>query len=141
MKEKDIWLSPEELQRMLRGSLQWNDVAAHVNRSKNGIRKLGATNLTEKQPTPKQIKPKELDRSIEKGLDRSIEKGLDRSIEKGLDRSTEKELDRSTEKELDQSIEKEADSKRLEGQPVIWLLGSVGLLTLSSWFYFVLFSK
>ena len=101
MKEKDIWLSPEELQRMLRGSLQWNDVAAHVNRSKNGIRKLSETNLTEKQPTPKQIKPKE----------------------------------------LDQSIAKEADSKRLEGQPVIWLLGSVGLLTLSSWFYFVLFAK
>ena len=32
-------------------------------------------------------------------------------------------------------------TKRLEGQPVIWLLGSVGFLTLSSWFYFVLFSK
>ncbi|WP_199241810.1 hypothetical protein [Desulfosporosinus sp. Sb-LF] len=30
---------------------------------------------------------------------------------------------------------------RLEGQPVVWLLGSVGLLTLSTWFYFVLFSK
>ena len=26
---------------------------------------------------------------------------------------------------------------QLEGQPVIWLLGSVGLLTLSSWFYYV----
>lgn len=32
-------------------------------------------------------------------------------------------------------------SKRLEGQPVIWLLGGVGLLTLSSWFYFVIVSK
>ena len=32
-------------------------------------------------------------------------------------------------------------SKRLEGPPVIWLLGSVGLLTLSSWFYFVLFTN
>lgn len=37
--------------------------------------------------------------------------------------------------------EKGIHSKRLEGQPVIWLLGSVGFLTLSSWFYFVLFSK
>lgn len=33
------------------------------------------------------------------------------------------------------------NSKRFEGQPVIWLLGSVALLTLSSWFYFVIFSK
>ncbi|AET65923.1 hypothetical protein Desor_0204 [Desulfosporosinus orientis DSM 765] len=31
-------------------------------------------------------------------------------------------------------------SNGLEGQVVIWLLGGVGLLTLSSWFYFVLFS-
>ena len=37
--------------------------------------------------------------------------------------------------------EKDKPSKRLEGQPVIWLLGSVGLLTLSSWFYYVLFAK
>lgn len=37
--------------------------------------------------------------------------------------------------------EKELPTKRIEGQPVIWLLGSVGFLTLSSWFYFVLFSK
>lgn len=32
-------------------------------------------------------------------------------------------------------------SKSLEGQPVIWLLGSVGFLTLSSWFYYVLFTN
>ncbi|MGI6119730.1 MAG: hypothetical protein ACOYIB_04025 [Desulfosporosinus sp.] len=31
--------------------------------------------------------------------------------------------------------------RKLEGQPVIWLLGSVGLLTLSSWFYFVISGK
>ena len=37
--------------------------------------------------------------------------------------------------------EKDKPSKRLEGQPVIWLLGSVGLLTLSSWFYYVMFAK
>jgi len=29
-------------------------------------------------------------------------------------------------------------SKALEGKPVIWLLGSVGLLTVSSWFYYLL---
>lgn len=99
MKEKNIWLSPEELQQMLRGSLQWSDVASHVNVSKTGIRKLRQTN-DNKQLTPKQTIPIEI------------------SQLKG----------------------KENDSRRLEGQPVIWLLGSVGLLTLSAWFYFVLFS-
>ena len=39
------------------------------------------------------------------------------------------------------ATEKGEHSKLLEGQPVIWLLGSVGLLTLSSWFYFVIFAK
>jgi len=37
----------------------------------------------------------------------------------------------------DPPSEKDKPSKRLEGQPVIWLLGSIGLLTLSSWFYYV----
>jgi hypothetical protein len=36
--------------------------------------------------------------------------------------------------------EKEKPSKRLEGKSVIWLLGGIGLLTLSSWFYYVLFA-
>lgn len=40
---------------------------------------------------------------------------------------------------LKQSMEQEVPSTPLEGKPVIWLLGSFGLLTLSSWFYFVLF--
>ena len=100
MKEKNIWLSRQELQNLLRGSLQWSDVASHVNRSKTGIRKLSETDL-KKQSTPKQIVPIG----------------------------------------IELSKEKENDSKSLEGQPVIWLLGSVGLLTLSSWFYFILFSK
>jgi len=51
-------------------------------------------------------------------------------------------VSKSTEQiRINQAIEKGVYTKRLEGQPVIWLLGSVGLLTLSSWFYFVLFSK
>lgn len=33
---------------------------------------------------------------------------------------------------------KDKSFKTLEGQPVIWLLGSVGLLTISSWFYYLL---
>lgn len=37
--------------------------------------------------------------------------------------------------------EKGKPPKPLEGQPVIWLLGSVGLLTLSSWFYYVIFTN
>lgn len=42
---------------------------------------------------------------------------------------------------VNQAKEKGVHSERLEGQAVIWLLSSVGLLTLSTWFYFVLFSK
>jgi len=37
--------------------------------------------------------------------------------------------------------QKDTQYKQLEGKPVIWLLGSVGILTLSSWFYYVLFTK
>lgn len=100
MKETNVWLSSEELQHMLEGSLQWIDVASRVTTSKTGIRKLDET-IFEKQSAPKQAvnpvynPPKENDKPY----------------------------------------------KRLEGQPVIWLLGSIGLLTLSSWFYFVLFGK
>ena len=100
MKETNVWLSPEELQHMLQGSLQWMDVASHVTSSKKGMRKLDGT-IFEKQLVstqavhPAHYPPKEKDKP----------------------------------------------SKQLEGQPVIWLLGSVGLLTLSSWFYFVLFAK
>ena len=83
MKETNAWLSSEELQHMLQGSLLWIDVASRVTISKTGIRKLS------------DYPPREKDKP----------------------------------------------SKRLEGQPVIWLLGSVGLLTLSSWFYYVLFAK
>jgi len=90
MKEKNVWLSPEELQHMLQGSLQWIDVASRTTSSGTGIRKLSEA-IPEKQLAPTQAEP--------------------------------------------------MDSKRLEGQPVIWLLGSVGFLTLSSWFYFVLISK
>lgn len=44
-------------------------------------------------------------------------------------------------KETDQLTEKEWLANKLEGKPVVLLLGSVGLLTLSSWFYFVIFAK
>lgn len=100
MKETNVWLSPEELQHMLQGSLQWIDVASGITSSRTGIRKLSEA-IPEKQLAPKQ--PEQI----------------------GYYRPKEKEQ----------------NSKRLEGQPVIWLLGSVGLLTLSLWFYFVLYSK
>lgn len=38
----------------------------------------------------------------------------------------------------DSPRKKDKSSKSLEGQPVIWLLGTVGLLTISSWFYYLL---
>lgn len=100
MKENNVWLSPKELQQMLQGSLQWNDVATRVTSSKTGIRKLG-----EAPP-------------------------VKRSIPRLTDQIA-----------INQSFEQEVNLKRLEGKPVIWLLGSVGLLTLSSWFYFVIFSN
>ena len=100
MKENAVWLSPQELQHMLQGSLQWNDVEDRVTSSKMGIIKLGET-LFEKQSTTKQ------------------------TVQKGYYRPKGNE---------------EEHLKRLEGQSVIWLLGIVGLLTLSSWLFFVLFS-
>ena len=100
MKEDNVWLSPKELQQMLRGSLQWNDVAPRVTSSKTGIRKLGEA-IPEKRSVSRQ--PDQI--------------------------------------EINPSIEQEVYSKPLEGKPVIWLLGSVGLLTFSSWFYFVVFSN
>jgi len=100
LKETNVLLSPEELQHMLQGSLQWIDVASQVTTSKMGIRKLGGT-ILEKQSAPKQ----------------------------------------TVHQAHYPPREKDKLSKRLEGQPVIWLLGSVGLLTLSSWFYYVLFAK
>jgi len=99
MKEINVWLSPEELQNMLQGSLQWMDVASRTT-SNAGMRKLGET-IFEKQSIPKQ----------------------------------------AAHPASYSPTEKDKPSTRLEGQPVIWLLGSVGLLTLSSWFYFLLFAK
>jgi len=51
MKETNVWMSPEELHHMLKGSLQWYDVADRVNTPRNGIRKLGKT-MFEKQSSP-----------------------------------------------------------------------------------------
>lgn len=100
MKETNVWLSPQELQHMLQGSLQWLDVASQVTTSNTEMRKLGGT-IFEKQSAPKQaVPPADSPPKV-----------------------------------------KDKPSKQLEGQPVIWLLGSVGLLTLSSWFYYVLFTK
>ncbi|OLN30319.1 hypothetical protein [Desulfosporosinus metallidurans] len=99
MKENNLWLSPEEIQHMLQGSLQWLDVAPRITTSKTGIRKLGDAVL-EKELAPKQTEPIG-----------------------------------------SPAMEKSEHSKPLKGKPVIWLLGSVGLLTLSSWFYFVIFAN
>jgi len=110
MKETNIWLSPEELQHMLHGSLQWIDVASRTTSSRAGIRKLGG-NISEKQSAPQHVVSSQ---------------SASRVVEQIENYQPNEEM---------QSL------KKLEGQPVIWLLGSVGLLTLYSWFYFVLFSK
>lgn len=100
MKETNLWLSPEELKRMLQGSLQWSEVPSRLTASKTRIRKLDEK-IFEKQSAPRQ----------------------------------------AVHPTYYPAREKDNSSQRFEGQPVIWLLGSVGLLTVSSWFYFVLFAK
>lgn len=99
MKENYLWLSPEEFQHMMHGSLQWLDVAARLNEPRNGLRKLGGAASPKKSPR------------------------------------------QPTEKELKDSLpqEKSQHFKGFEGLPVIWLLGSVGFLTLSVWLYFLIF--
>lgn len=99
MKENNLWLSSEELQYMLQGSLQWIDVAPRLNEPRNGIRKLGGA-APQKESLSQQSKSESMD---------------------------------NWPQEISQHF------KGLEGQPVVWLLGSVGLLTLSTWFYFLLF--
>lgn len=99
MKENNLWLSPEELHYMLKGSLQWLDVAPRLNEPKNGFRKL-------REAVPQKESPR---------------------------KQTEIESTDSASQEIIQPF------KGLDGQPVIWLLGSVGFLTLSTWFYFLIF--
>jgi hypothetical protein len=99
MKENNLWLSPEELQHMLRGSLQWLDVAPRLNEPRNGFRKLNEA-VPQKESSREHTETEPID-------------------------------------SLHQ--EKRQHFKGLEGQPVIWLLGSVGFLTLSTWFYFLIF--
>ncbi|WP_041275927.1 hypothetical protein [Desulfosporosinus acidiphilus] len=96
----NIWLSPEELQQMLQGSLLWMDVASRSTSSQIGMRKLGDLTL---QSRPIFEETVQLPKT--------------------------------------EFFEKSDESRCLEGQPVVWLLASISLLTLSSWFYFVLFAK
>ncbi|MDP4160123.1 MAG: hypothetical protein Q8911_10245 [Bacillota bacterium] len=97
MKKNDLWLSPEELQQMMRGSLQWLDVVPRLTTFRNETPKLRETAPKKKSLRKQiQVKASKVNHEYFKGL---------------------------------------------EGQPVVWLLGSIGLLTLSTWFYFVLFIK
>ncbi|WP_088186972.1 hypothetical protein [Desulfosporosinus sp. FKA] len=105
MKEHNIWLSQEELQQMLHGSIFWADIACRTSTSRIGMRR---SEELAREPRPV---PEETAQILESKVFTNIE-------------------------------DKNADgNKPLEGQPVVWLLGSIGLLTVSSWFYFVLFSK
>ena len=103
MKEQNIWMSPEELQHMLQGSLHWTDVAPRISTSRIGMRKLGEVTS---EPNPVYEAPAQLEPKLKSNY-----------------------------------VKKRDEYKRLEGQPVVWLLGGIGFLTLSSWFYFVLFSR
>lgn len=109
MKENNVWLSADELQHMLQGSIQWRDVEGRIGESSVGIRKLGDV-LFEKESTP-------------------------------LTRVEQEPLAYEVEEVAAILWTKSESPKRINGRPVIWLLGSLGLTTLFLWFYFVLFNK
>ena len=143
MKEKEIWLSPDELQRMLQGSMLWNDVASRTAGSKTGIRKLGEP-FSNRVPPP--VDRQEEDKNLhhdKKQAEANKEPDRhhinDHPVAEYI--TTHGKTERSPRsEEIVPEIEQESTVK-LEGQPVVWLLGSVGFLTLFSWFYFVLFAN
>lgn len=123
MKENNLWLSADELQHLLQGSLQWIDVEPRINAPRTGTRKL-SQDIKRKSPVFGPKEPKE-----PQGL-----KDL-----KELNEANEVKAVKAEREEV--TLKKEATAyKPLEGTPVVLLLGTVGLLTFSSWFYFLLFA-
>lgn len=122
--KKEIWLSADELQHMLQGSLLWAEVAPRLTappKTGTGIRQLGEP-LNRAEMSPEQI---------------SNSIGNDSQLLHPLSPKREKQVYSN----LNSLINAGDKSKhtRLEGIPVIVLLGGVGTLTFASWFYFVLF--
>lgn len=117
MKDKDIWLSPQEIQALLQGSLLWKDVRSQATRSK--IRTKMRSKMWE---------------------DIIFEDPALSSISQTSQTSQTSPADVRQTDETDFPSEEEKPYRRLEGRPVMWLLGGVGFLTVFSWCYYVLWA-
>lgn len=88
------------------------------------------------------LRPEELKHMLQGSLQwndvasRVTKNGIRKLSESILERKTVPKQDVEPADNL--TREKDKSSKALEGQPVMWLLGIVGLLTVSSWFYYLL---
>ncbi|HVJ47572.1 hypothetical protein [Desulfitobacterium sp.] len=113
MKEKEIELSLEEIRYLIKGTIHWQDIdekAKCAQRSSTSIRKLG-------EPFPRKA---EETQKIE------------------IKRSSE--VERNERFELNKVLlgdRKEIRTHNLEGRHVVVLLTATGLLTLTTWVYFV----
>jgi len=88
------------------------------------------------------LRPEELKHMLQGSLQwndvasRVTRNGIRKLSENILEKQT---IPKQTVKPADHSpSEKNKSSKALEGKPVIWLLGGVGLLTAAFWFYYLL---
>lgn len=111
MKEKVIEISAEEIRYLLQGAIHWNDVQAKE--------KLGARNSA--------IPPKQ---------NESVPPNA--ALDKEIGGSPEPETnERSELNHILLGDKVGINTRYLEGTPVVFLLATVGLLTISIWAYFV----
>ena len=150
MKEDNIWLTSTELQQMLRGSLLWPDVAPRTSTSRVGMRNKQREEIPQDSPAPDSPTP---DSPTRKSPPSKSPAPRFQAASSPNPSSPGPNLSSPNSPGLD-SLASEAvvlqepfagltaaNSGYLEGQPVVWLLGGVALITLSSWFYFVMFAK
>lgn len=132
MKEKEIDLSLEEIRYLLNGTIQWPDIEEKkrpTQRNATGIRKLGE---------PLSGAP---DKDINKEIPKSPVTWTNE-----LFQQKNREIERLTENERDERFEvnqvllgesKEIRPHGIEGRFVMVLLAAVGIVTISTWTYFV----
>lgn len=132
MKEKEIDLSLEEIRYLLNGTIQWPDIEEKkrpIQRNSTGIRKLG-------EPFPG---------ASDKDINKEIPKGPVTWTDE-LFQPKNMETKRYTENERDERFEvnqvllgesKEIRPHGIEGRFVMVLLAAVGIVTISTWTYFV----
>ena len=138
MKKSEVWLNPQEIQALLEGTLRWGDVNSDQTRSLNRSElrsKLLDEFIPEKQSIDKESADEELQGELA-GKESLNEDLADREF---VDEESQGELaDKEFVKEsVDEEFEEESSYRRLEGWPVIFLLGGVGLMTVCTWCYYV----